>query len=445
VTDERSDDEHAASQTWPAAHAHGERARPVARRTRGWLALALAPFLAATLLGLIALWPGRHHFAPPPQFRTETGAAVAYVHAEVVTLTVAPCGASGDAARSVRCLTAGMRLTSGPQRGTQVALPLARGAGEPTLHVKDKVVLARATDAQGRPTYFFEDFDRGLPLVLLAVVFGILAVVIGRRRGLAALLGLGVAVTVVVEFLLPSLLTGHDPVLVALTAGSAVMVVVLYVSHGFSARTTVALLGTLGGLVLVALAGSLAVYGTHLTGLSSDELTAVQVSAPRLHAAGIILAGLVVGSLGVLNDVTVTQASSVWELHAVNSSLGRWSLYAAAMRIGRDHIASTIYTLLLAYAGAALPVLLLFLESSQPLGVVLNGDLVGSDIVRSLTGAIGLLLAVPLTTAVAVLTVTAPPSAARAGVLRPEPELSDAVATRSATSWSEEGSAPSDA
>jgi len=385
------------------AHSHDGPASPVTRRARFWLAAALAPFLLATAAGLIALWPPTHHYPTPQQFLTQTGKPVAYVHATVSSLAAAPCGADGGGGQS--CLIGHFRLTSGPER-RDAAVLLTRGAGEPTLHSGDRVILARASDEKGQPAYYFADFSRGLPLGALAVVFALLAVVIGGRRGLGALVGLGVAFAVLVEFALPALLSGRDPVLVAMTSGAAVMVVVLYLGHGLSARTTVAVLGTLGGLGLVAGIGAIAVGRTHLTGLSSDDLTAVQAAAPRLHATGILIAGLVIGSLGVLNDVTVTQASAVWELHHANPALDRRRLYAAAMRIGRDHIASTIYTLILAYAGAALPVLLLFTQSNAPLGVVLGGDLVGSDIVRSLTGARGLLLAVPLTTGVAVLVST---------------------------------------
>jgi uncharacterized membrane protein len=382
-------------------HSHDGPATPVTRAVRIWLLVALAPFLLATALGLVALWPSTHHFAVPPQFQTQGGKPVEYVQATMTSLKQDACagGGGGD------CQTGHFRLTSGTVRGDAAVL-LTTGAGEPVLHVGDRVILARAADEEGRPEYYFQDFSRGLPLGFLAVVFAVLAVVVGRRRGFAALLGLAVAFAVLVEFALPALLSGQEPVLVALTAGAAVMTVVLYLGHGVSARTTVAVLGTLGGLALVAGIGALAVGGTHLTGLSSDDLTAVQASAPRLQVTGILVAGLVIGSLGVLNDVTVTQASAVWELHHANPLLGRRRLYGAAMRIGRDHIASTIYTLILAYAGAALPVLLLFTQSDQPLGVVLGGDLVGSDIVRSLTGAIGLLLAVPLTTGVAALVVT---------------------------------------
>ncbi|MCU1589569.1 MAG: YibE/F family protein [Frankiales bacterium] len=370
------------------------------------LVLALAPFVVATVAGIVSLWPHSHHFHTPPEFQTAAGVDVTYPHATVSSIVATGCQGNPSPGTSAACAVAHFRLTSGAGRGSDAAVLLTPGAGEPALHVGDHVILARTADEQGRPAYYFEDFARGLPLVALAAVFAVLAIAVGRLRGFAALLGLGVAFTALVEFVLPALLSGRNPALVALTAGSAVMIVVLYLGHGVSARTTVAVLGTLCGLGLVGAIGLAAVGGTHLTGLSSDDLTAVQAAAPHVDVTGILLAGLVIGSLGVLNDVTVTQASAVWELHAANPVLGPRRLYAAAMRIGRDHIASTIYTLLLAYAGAALPVLMLFTLSNQPLGVLAGSDLAASDIVRSLCGAIGLLLAVPLTTVIAVAAVT---------------------------------------
>lgn len=347
---------------------------------------------------------------------------VHYVHATASSIVAAPCGPDqqGD-----QCRVAHFTLTA----GGDAAVLLTPGPGQPDLHVGDRVSLARTRDQANRTVYYFDDFERGVPLLALAGVFAVLAVVIGRRRGLAAIAGLGVAYAVVVEFLLPALLSGRSPLPVALVASAGVMIVVLYLGHGISARTTAAVLGTLCGILLVGGLGAVAVGGTHLTGLSSDDLTAVQSARHHIDVTGILLAGLVVGSLGVLNDVTVTQASSVWELHDANPRLSRARLYAAAMRIGRDHIASTIYTLLLAYAGVALPVLLLFTLASEPLSVVLNGDLVASDIVRSLVGGIGLLLAVPITTGIAVLARTHPPKGTghhrHDGVVAGEPAMTE--------------------
>ena len=417
----------------PGGHSHDGPAQPVPPRTRVLLLLALTPFLLLTVIGAVLLWPAQRSFPTPPQFQSSSGAPVAYVKATTTAVTPARCGPKSTASG---CLLASFKLSS----GQQATVILARGPGQPSVHAGDRVVLARTADEAGRTVYYFDDFARGSPLTALFCVFALLAIVVGRRRGLAALIGLAVAFLALVEFLLPALLSGSNPLLVALVTGSGVMVLVLYIGHGVSARTTVAVLGTLTGLLLVGVIGVLAVGGTQLTGLSSDDLTAVQSTAGGIDVTGLLLAGLIIGSLGVLNDVTVTQASAVWELHHANPEMGRRRLYGAAMRIGRDHIASTIYTLLLAYAGAALPVLLLFTLASEPLGVVLNGDLVASDVVRSLVGGIGLLLTVPLTTLIGVLTVAQPAGAAQAAVFKrpaePRPAVRTPLPPTTGNSWS---------
>jgi uncharacterized membrane protein len=394
------------------AHDHSRPPAASSHRVRLVLAGCLVPFVVLTVVGAVLLWPSQRTFPTPPQFRTAAGAAVTYVHGTTRSVQPAACETGGPVGT---CTIAHVTLSS----GADAAVLLTNDASQPVVHVGDHVVLAKTADENGRAVYYFDDFSRGRPLLVLTVLFVVLALAIGRRRGLTAILGLGVVFAVLVEFLLPALLSGGNPLFLALVSGSGVMIVVLYLGHGVSARTTVAVLGTLSGLVLVGGLGALAVGPARLTGLGSDDFTALSSVTHHLDVAGLLLAGLVIGSLGVLNDVTVTQASAVWELHEANPELGRGRLYSAAMRIGRDHIASTIYTLLLAYAGAALPVLLLFTVASEPLGVVLNGDLVASDIVRSLVGAIGLLLAVPLTTAIGVLAATSPTSATSAGATAP--------------------------
>jgi uncharacterized membrane protein len=217
--------------------------------------------------------------------------------------------------------------------------------------------------------------------------------------------GLVLTLLVVLRFIIPSILDGNSPVSVALVGSAAIIFVVIYVAHGFSPKTTTALLGTLASLALTAGFATLFVSLTHLTGLSSDETTSLQSTLGNVPLQGLILAGIIIGSLGVLNDVTVTQASSVWEIHDANTTRSARELYRAGMRVGRDHIASTVYTLVLAYAGASLPLLILFSLSNQRFVNVLTGDLVGQEIVRALVGSIGLVAAVPLTTALAAVVV----------------------------------------
>jgi len=208
-----------------------------------------------------------------------------------------------------------------------------------------------------------------------------------------------------VRFMLPAILSGKNPVAVAVVGAAAIMFVALYLAHGINARTTTAVLGTVGALFLTGVLAWIFVTGTHLTGMATEESGLLAASLSGVSLKGLLLGGIVIGSLGVLDDVTVTQASAVWELHRANPSYGFQRLYAAGLRIGRDHIASTVNTLVMAYAGASLPLLVLFTLSSRRLGDVLTSELVAQEIVRTLVGSIGLVAAVPITTALAAFVV----------------------------------------
>jgi uncharacterized membrane protein len=271
------------------------------------------------------------------------------------------------------------------------------------IHVGDSVQLARFKAQAGLPSsYAFVDFTRGFPMVVLAVAFAVLVVVVARWRGLAALVGLALSFAVLIRFMIPALLSGEDPVAVGLVGSAAIMFVLLYLAHGISIRTTTALVGTLFGLGASALLGAWAVGAANLTGVASEDDLTVAATAGQVRLSGLLLCGIIVASLGVLNDVTVTQASAVWELHALRPDSSPTRLFTAAMRIGRDHIASSVYTIVFAYAGSALPVLLLINLSQRPLDTLLTSEALAQEIIRTLVGSIGLVLSVPLTTAVGV-------------------------------------------
>jgi uncharacterized membrane protein len=184
---------------------------------------------------------------------------------------------------------------------------------------------------------------------------------------------------------------------------AAIAFLALYLAHGFTTMTTVALLGTLASLMLTAALAAIFVELAELTGFASEEAVVVQIGTASLELRGIILGGVVIGALGALDDMTVTQASAVWELRAVDPRIGRSSLIRSGLRIGRDHVASTVNTLALAYAGASLPVLLLLVLSRQSAGTVLSGEVIATEVIRTLVGSIGLVAAVPLTTWLAAL------------------------------------------
>jgi uncharacterized membrane protein len=217
--------------------------------------------------------------------------------------------------------------------------------------------------------------------------------------------GLAISFGVLVRFMLPAILVGKNPVAVAVVGSATIMFVALYLAHGINARTTTAVLGTVGALFLTGVLAWIFVTGSHLTGLASEESGLLAASLSGVSLRGLLLGGVVIGSLGVLDDVTVTQASAVWELHRANPTYGFQRLYAAGLRIGRDHIASTVNTLVMAYAGASLPLLVLFTLSSRRLGDVLTSEIVAQEIVRTLVGSIGLVAAVPITTALAAFVV----------------------------------------
>ena len=237
-------------------------------------------------------------------------------------------------------------------------------------------------------------------MLVLAIAFVVVVAAVARLRGVLSLVGLVVAFAILFWFVMPALLEGSSPTWVVLVGSSAIMFVVLYLAHGFSARTTTALLGTLFGLALTAVLGAVFVDLARLTGLSSEETVQLLQFDPALDFSGLVLAGVVVAGLGILNDVTITQASAVWQLHEVDPDLSWRELFNRGMSIGRDHIASTVYTLAFAYAGIALPLLLLFELYHRPTGAVLTSSVVAEEVIRALVGGIALVLAVPVTTAI---------------------------------------------
>jgi uncharacterized membrane protein len=398
-------------------HGHGAGGGPLAV----WvLAAALVPFAVAAVVGLVVLWPARHDYAAGVQ--SAGGGRVAFERGVVIEVDSQPCGAGSGPAGGV-CVSLQVQLDTGPEAGHAVTVPVGN-AGSARLREGDRVRLGRVVDpGTGKAAYLFDDVLRTAPLAWLAGLFAVVVVAVARWRGLAALAGLAVTYLVLVAFVLPALLDGRSPVAVGLVAAAVILFVVLYLAHGVSARTSAALLGTLLSLGLTGLLAWAAIGLTKLTGLSAEQLPYLQAAGARVSVTGLLLCGLVIGTLGVLNDATVTQASAVWELSAADPAAGPLRLYRSAMRIGRDHIASTIYTLVLAYAGSALPVLLLFSVSGRSTGDVLTGDEIAGEIVRGLVGGVGIAASVPITTAVAAAVVAAALRRAPVGEPQPDPDV----------------------
>ncbi len=251
----------------------------------------------------------------------------------------------------------------------------------------------------------FSDFERTQPMLLLLVIYILVVLLVARWRGAGALLGLGIAFGIVVFYAVPSLLDGNNPVVVGLVTGAGALFALLYIAHGVNARTTTAYLGTIAGLGVIAIIGVWAVAAANIPGVPSEaELTLYYVNG-NIELRGLALCGLMLAGLGILNDVTVTQASAAWELRSARPDLSRIQLYKRTMRIGRDHIASTVYTFAFAYVGASLPLIIIVLLYDTSAGTAITSSEVAGEVVRTLVGSIGLVLAVPMTTAIAALVV----------------------------------------
>lgn len=371
----------------------------------------------AVLIGAALLWPSAQKADIPLPFQNAAGGAVTTEAGHVLSSSAAACGSPSAGAvlttdptptpgEGEPCIQTLVAIDSGPNQGAKTVLEFSGGPGQPSLAVGDDIRISRQVDDAGSTTYAFYDYERTWPLVALASAFAVVIVAVARWRGLRAMIGIVIAFGVLVVFLLPALRDGASAVPVAVVASAAILYAVIYLAHGVSLRTSAALLGTLASLLLAAVLSWGAIEFAHLTGLSEDQNNEVAAYLGNVSITGLLLAGFIIGSLGVLNDVTVTQASTAFELAALGDGASRRQVFVGAMRVGRDHIASTVYTLVLAYAGSALPLLLLFSVANRSLGDVLTSESVAIEIARSAVGGIALALSVPLTTGIAVLLAT---------------------------------------
>jgi uncharacterized membrane protein len=373
------------------------------------LIVVLIPLAIWTLVGLIAFWPGdisRHVNSDVAGYSVP---GISYPTARVTGIKEISCeGLSGSTpgVGDARCADVTSELLDGDEKGKAVTVPITAAIYSSGVEVGQVIKLVRVPQSGDQPAqYQFSDFQRSTPLLVVALIFAVVVVVVARWRGFAALIGLGFAGFILVTFMFPALIAGSNPMMVGLIGSSAIMFVALYAAHGFSARTTTALVGTLFGLILIALLGYVTTKWLHLTGVAAEDDYVLAAAAPDLELTSVVICGIIVAGLGVLNDVTITQASAVWEL--ADQGATHKHLFSRAMRIGRDHIASTVYTIAFATAGASLGVFLLIKINNRPLLDVLLTERFAAEVLSILVGSIGLVLAVPLTTAVGVAVVRA--------------------------------------
>ena len=361
--------------------------------------LALVGVIALAVLGCaLVLWPRGELRKPAAGGQADS---TRLVSATLTNVTRLDCPEADPGVPGSVCIKVTARLAD----GRQVAFDTTDPTGG-MFRAGQRASLAVANQPGQPPIYSIQDLERGRPLLALAALFVVAVIAFGRWQGVRSLIGLGLSFVVIVSFVVPAILHGHSPVLVAVTGAMAIMLISLYLSHGTGPKTTAAVVGTALALGLTAALAIAFVAAASLTGLASEDALYANYAVGGLSLRGLLLAGIIIGGLGVLDDVTMSQASLVAELHQANPTAGFAALVGGALRVGRDHIAATVNTLFLAYAGAALPSLILFVTGTDSLGTVVTTEIVAVEVVRALCGSVGLIAAVPLTTVLAALVAT---------------------------------------
>jgi uncharacterized membrane protein len=369
------------------------------------LAAAVAALLIATAIGLIVLWPSARHSGPSEAF------GGASLPAKVVASTTVRC--PGPANQQCRRLT--VRLEQGRDRGRLSRITLGPVRTAPAVGSGASIRVSRVAApgaGAGVEPYSFVDYDRHGSLLWLVIAFGVLAVLLARLRGVLALAGVGLSLLLVTKFIVPAILAGSSPLLVSLVGSLAVMFLTLTLTNGVGAQSLAAALGIGVSLLAATLLGDAYAHLAHLNGYSSDLATVLRQFTTKVSLEGVVIAGMVVGALGVLADMGVSQASAVMALRRANPGYGARELYREAFAVGRDHLAATIHTLVLAYVGASLPLLLVLQSAKAGFFDAVNTQDVAEPIVATLVGSIGLIAAVPLTTGLAALLVARVPAGA---------------------------------
>ena len=354
----------------------------------------IVPAAIAAAVGMALLWPHDLEVADGEGYGTEVTGRVLAVHET-------ECDPGQDALpehlRATRCGEVVVSLRSGPDEGEEVIVDIPSGPGAADPESGREVVLIHTPDSVSGQEYHIVDHERTSALWTLAIAFVLAVIAFGRWKGVRSILSLAVSFGVLLLFIVPAILDGSPPLLVAIVGSAVIMLVSLYLSHGWNRTTTVAVIGTLAALVLTGVLAGAAVNLAFLSGVLDEETSSLAYQFP-IDMSGLLLAGILIGALGVIDDVTVSQAATVDEVAGANPSWGRARLFKSGMRVGRDHLTSVVNTLVLAYAGASLPLLVLIVAAGRPLGQVLTSQTIATEIARSIVGTVGLIAAVPITT-----------------------------------------------
>ncbi|RME08342.1 MAG: YibE/F family protein [Anaerolineae bacterium] len=370
-----------------------------------WLLIATALTLLAGAVVILGVVPRLRTSPGEVKPASQVGYPSAAVQAEVVAVLEEGKTQVGNVEQTYQLLR--IRLLQGEWAGTQLEIDYGKRQTRPeglNLAPGDRILVLVNKSPDGFLQAYFLDFVRTRPLFWLFFTFIAFSIAVSGWKGVRGLLGMAISLAVIVYYVIPQILQGRDPVWVSISGAFALLAITLYLIYGWTLKTHAAVLGTLLSLVLTALLADFFVGLTRLTGYGSEEaLFLMQQTGATINLRGLVLGGMLIGALGVLDDLVITQASVVFELHQLNPALKAGELYRRGLRVGRDHVAATINTLVLAYTGAALPMLLLFTLSGEQYTYLLNLEFVTEEIVRTLIGSLGLIAAVPLTTLLAAL------------------------------------------
>lgn len=278
--------------------------------------------------------------------------------------------------------------------------------GQKAYKVGDKVLITPNTDESGRETFFITDYVRAGKLYFIIFFFFLIVVAVARGQGLKAIVGLLATFVVLMKFIVPRILAGSDPVFISIVGSLIILTITIYLVHGFNAKSSAAILGTLFSLIITGVLAIIFTNLTRLTGFAQEEsVFLINLGERALNIKGLLLAGMIIGALGVLDDIAVSQASIAEQIQKANPELPTWEIYKRAMKVGVDHVSSIVNTLVLAYAGASLPIMILFTVNSADgltFGQAINNEAIATEIVRTVAGSVGLIFAVPITTFIAI-------------------------------------------
>lgn len=381
----------------------------------GWITAGL---LAAAIFALLAAIVTRQ--ARPEPYRELALGESETLRAQVVEVLEQGTIAQGEFEQPYQRLR--LRVLHGVLVGQEVEVEhglLGLTNQSRIFRAGDRVLVEHSRTADGADLFFVTDYVRSRPLWWLTLIFVAATLLLSGWQGVRSLIGMGISLVVITAFIVPRILAGWDPVLVAILGSVGMMGISLYLVYGWRAKTHVAVAGLFLSLILTGLLAAWFVGWARLSGYGAEEAGFLQVAGAHLDLQGLLLAGIMIGTLGALDDVAINQSSAIFELSKANPNLDWRALFRHGMVIGRDHIAAMVNTLLLAYAGVALPLLLLFSVYTEPLSMTLNREMIAEEIVRTLVGSLGLLAGVPLTTLIAAWVARRSPRADRAAGQQP--------------------------